>query len=103
MICGVEPLCGPACGAWEPGASVAVMVETVLMAPGLPHVFMQQVLVRPLLVRPGVQPGVGDHVVPGGLPGVSPVLSVQLGSPASSHDRDLRVAIDLLAVQIEII
>ena len=40
VICGVDPLCWPACGAREPVAGVAVMVEAVPLAPGLPHVFM---------------------------------------------------------------
>ena len=88
MICGVDPLCGPACRAREPGAGVAVMVETVPPAPEVPDVFMEKVLVWALLVRAGVQPGVGQHLVPGELPVVSPLLSVQLGSPASAHDRD---------------
>ena len=40
VIRGVDPLSWPACRAREPGAGVAVMVQAVPLAPGVPHVSM---------------------------------------------------------------
>ena len=63
-------------------------METILPAPPPPHVPPQQVLVRTLGGRAGVQLGVRQHGGPAGVPVVSPGLSVQLGAPAAPHDGD---------------
>ena len=88
VIGSVEPLSGPACGAWEHAAGVAVVLQTVCTAPPAPHVSLQQVLVRPLLPRPGVELGVRQHAGPAGVPVVPPGLGVQLGPPAPRHEGD---------------